>query len=133
MTGYLTHLGLLDVFIILLGLSIGIFAIHGTWHLGRQGNALSPKERVLLQARWASLLRTLSVLTDILPLLGLLGTAFAILNTFLGLGGSINSADIIANFAPGLTTTISGIGFAIINTIIIQTGLSPAFEKRFSN
>lgn len=132
-TGYLTNIGALDIVIILLGVGVAVVSIYGSWILGQTGIAERARDRAALKTRWTSLLRSLSVITDILPLLGLLGTALAILNTFLGLGGAIDSAEIVANFAPALTTTISGIFFAIVNTVIIQSVLTPAFEKRFGN
>lgn len=55
----------------------------------------------------------LLTLSELLPLLGLLGTVFGLLHTFKAVAGiqiddkQINS--IIENFAPALTTTASGI------------------------
>lgn len=67
--------------------------------------------------RWRIMLLSF---TEILPLLGLLGTVIALLNTFYGLGRSETPdlQEMIVTFAPALTTTISGLLGAIINLFL---------------
>ncbi len=66
---------------------------------------------------------------DGLPLLGLLGTVGALLVTFAGMGGETASAAMIANFAPGLTSTVSGLIFAIVNLLALNLALIPAYQR----
>lgn len=130
---YFSNFTLLDAFILLLGAAVAIIAVAGGKSLSRDARIEQKHERHKRRARWQATLRATSVITDILPLLGLLGTALAILNTFMSLGGSIQSTEIVAKFAPGLTTTVSGISMAILNTVLIQIYFAPAFEKRFED
>lgn len=130
-SAYFQNLSGLDVLIWLIGGTIAILSGIGIWWLNRKGRALDRREVELMKARYQALLRFGNVGTDLLPLLGLLGTALAILNTFFGLSGTPDSSEIVANFAPALTTTVSGIGFAIVNTFVIQGFLVPACEQFF--
>ena len=130
-SAYLQNLSGLDFLIFLIGGGIAVFSGIGIWRLNRKGRALDPRELELMRARYQVLLRFGNVGTDLLPLLGLLGTALAILNTFFGLSGTPDSSEIVANFAPALTTTVSGIGFAIVNTFLIQGFLVPAYQQFF--
>lgn len=132
-SAYLTNLTLLDAFILLLGGAVAIVSVYGARTLGNHGANERPREHRERREHWLSTLRIASVITDILPLLGLLGTALAILDTFMNLGGGIQSTEIVAKFAPGLTTTVSGLSMAILNTVLIQTFFAPAFEKRFED
>lgn len=64
----------------------------------------------------------LLMLSELLPLLGLLGTVLALLYTFQGIetvsDGNIDIGQIIRNFAPALTTTASGIICLIPNLLL---------------
>ncbi len=71
------------------------------------------------------------VVTDILPLLGLFGTVAALLVTFANIGPTVAPSEIIANFAPGLTTTVSGLVWAVVNLVVLQTLFVPAQNKVF--
>lgn len=66
--------------------------------------------------------RFLLMLSEILPLLGLLGTVLGLLQTFRAIegsqSGSINIYAIIRDFAPALTTTASGIIMLIPNLFL---------------
>lgn len=63
---------------------------------------------------------TLLNLTELLPLLGLLGTVLALLQTFYGVGKSEapDLQQMFIAFAPALTTTISGLIGAAINILL---------------
>ena len=60
--------------------------------------------------------------SELLPLLGLLGTVLALLETFQNMKplseGNIDITNIIQSFTPALTTTASGIIFLIPNLFI---------------
>jgi MotA/TolQ/ExbB proton channel family len=59
------------------------------------------------------------------PLLGLLGTVAAILQTFSGMTGNITQTEIIRRYAPAITATGSGLFMALINilpTWIVSAG-----------
>jgi hypothetical protein len=131
--GYFHHLSFLDYTIIVVGLIIFLLACHGTRNLKRTGPPGTRTEQVRFKNLWVARQRIMTVITDLLPLAGLLGTALAILNTFLALGGSTDPSHIIPNFAPGLTTTISGIGFAMVNSFVLQAYFNPALEQRFGS
>jgi len=59
------------------------------------------------------------------PLLGLLGTVFAILQTFSSMSDTVTPREIISRYAPAITATGSGLFMALINilpTWIVQMG-----------
>jgi hypothetical protein len=62
--------------------------------------------------------------TELLPVLGLIGTVAAMLNTFsefsVTSGEGVDIAVIIRKFAPALTTTLSGLFMIIINLPLNQ-------------
>lgn len=65
----------------------------------------------------------LLLLTEILPMLGLLGTVISLLNTFKSfqMASGEQTADLsgmIQTFAPAMTTTISGLLMAIPNLVL---------------
>ncbi|MGI5832485.1 MAG: MotA/TolQ/ExbB proton channel family protein [Thermoguttaceae bacterium] len=70
--------------------------------------------------------RTLDLLssaTQLLPLLGLLGTVLAMLGTFSGIGASgkqIDPTKVISDFAPALTTTATGIMCLLFNLFFLM-------------
>lgn len=127
---YFTSAGWPDVFILLLGVFVAAVAIYGTKTLSRS-HAFSKREQEEAKRRWSVAQRWMTVFTDLFPLFGLLGTTLAILHTFLSLNGPIDPSSVMSNFAPGLTTTVSGIFCAVVNTILLQLEFNPAFEKRF--
>src|SRR5262249_59285795 len=59
------------------------------------------------------------------PLLGLLGTVAAILQTFSEMSEKVTPREIIENYAPAITATGSGLFMALINifpTWLVQVG-----------
>jgi len=61
-------------------------------------------------------------LTEILPLLGLLGTVLSILHTFrqfaLDSTGPADFSRVIESFAPALSTTVSGLMGSVVNLVL---------------
>lgn len=115
MDAYWSYLGPMDWFI------IGYGALLTAAHIALIA------ARYLSSALWArqglgECRHFLLALSELLPLLGLLGTVVALLNTFLGIDsapdGSVSIPELIRDFAPALTTTASGIIFVLINLFL---------------
>jgi biopolymer transport protein ExbB/TolQ len=64
--------------------------------------------------RWLS---SLAQAAEWFPLLGLLGTVAGILQTFSAFKGQVSAPDIIAQFAPAITATGSGLFAALLNIL----------------
>jgi len=60
--------------------------------------------------------------TELLPVLGLMGTVMALLNTFAAFDVSegVNIVAVIQKFAPAMTTTLSGLFMVAINLPVNQ-------------
>lgn len=62
--------------------------------------------------------------TELLPVLGLIGTVLAMLNTFSAFDvtqeGGVNVVEIIKRFAPAMTTTLSGLFMVVVNLPLNQ-------------
>lgn len=62
--------------------------------------------------------------TEILPVLGLIGTVVAMLNTFsefeVSAESGVNIAGVIQRFAPAMTTTLSGLFMVVVNLPLNQ-------------
>ena len=60
--------------------------------------------------------------TELLPVLGLMGTVMAMLNTFAAFDASegVNIAVVIQKFAPAMTTTLSGLFMVALNLPLNQ-------------
>jgi len=72
-----------------------------------------------------SFLSGLAQAAEWFPLLGLLGTVAAILQTFSGMGEKVTPREIIRSYSPAITATGSGLFMALINifpTWIVQIG-----------
>ncbi|MGE0434903.1 MAG: MotA/TolQ/ExbB proton channel family protein [Planctomycetota bacterium] len=81
--------------------------------------------RPITHSRLVGLLRFGSFGTELLPLLGIIGTVLALLLTLTDLGNSatFDVRRVATNFAPALSTTVSGLVFAIVNLIVNAFGL----------
>lgn len=113
--------GLLDWILVGWGCGLVIVQLRVALHVRRSKRTLSGNEEKLVL-----LVNRVSVLSiDIFPMLGLLGTVVALLNTFAGIRGQTISTNVIATFAPGLTTTVSGLGAALVNLFVYTLCLSP--------
>jgi flagellar motor component MotA len=75
--------------------------------------------------RLVGLLRFGSFSTELLPILGIIGTCLALLLTLTDLGQSatFDIRQVATNFAPALSTTVSGLVFAVLNLIANAFGL----------
>jgi MotA/TolQ/ExbB proton channel family len=72
--------------------------------------------------RWLS---ALAQAAEWFPLLGLLGTVAAILQTFSSITGQVTPQEIIRKYAPAITATGSGLFMALLNilpTWVVTTG-----------
>jgi hypothetical protein len=123
---YQKNFGIFDYAIVIVGLLVCIrqLIIYSQLKNGiqaRQGPKYDQSRNQLV-----STMRLATLAIDGLPLLGLLGTVGALLVTFAGTGsGGKLANNVIADFAPGLTSTISGIIFAMVNLVIFQILLQP--------
>lgn len=72
-----------------------------------------------------SWLNNLAQAAEWFPLLGLLGTVAAILQTFSSITGTITPQEIIRKYAPAITATGSGLFMALVNILpiwVVATG-----------
>lgn len=117
---YWQAFGPLDRFIWLVGVLLVLFHIGSLgWYVYRHWWRLHPIENF---DTWRA---TLLSFAEILPLLGLLGTVIALLNTFYGLtsygqeGAEVpDVGQIVTTLAPALTTTISGLIWSVFNIFL---------------
>ena len=122
---YLRHFGFWDGLIAALGSSVLAYQIF-MWHQSRTvrlPNQGPTHDQFRIRFVWTMRIATLAV--DGLPLLGLLGTVTALLVTFAGMGGVKLDTNIVASFAPGLTSTITGIFFALANLAVLSLMVQP--------
>ena len=109
-TFYLEHLTTLDWFILGLGAILFVVQILLAWR-AMQWRGLSFDER---PDGWLS---NLAQAAEWFPLLGLIGTVAGILQTFAGINGSMEPAEIINRYAPAITATGSGLLMALLNIL----------------
>ena len=107
---YLTHLVPIDLLILALG--TGLFAIQTLCAF----QALQWENKGFNERpdRW---LTTLAQASEWFPLLGLIGTVAGILQTFAGITGAMEPAEIINRYAPAITATGSGLLMALLNIL----------------
>ncbi|MBQ1455642.1 MAG: MotA/TolQ/ExbB proton channel family protein [Thermoguttaceae bacterium] len=115
MDAYWSYLGPMDWFII--GYGALLMAVHIVLIAARYlSSALWARQGLGVRRQF------LLALSELLPLMGLLGTVVALLNTFLGMDsaadGYVDIPGLIHDFAPALTTTASGIIFVLINLFL---------------
>jgi len=132
MQSYIEHFSWLDILIWLLGGTVFLCQAAAIVLL-RTGVLSSSKPVHLdtLKPRYHLIGRLSSVAVDALPLLGLLGTVAALLVTFTGMAGGPVTSSVVADFAPGLTTTISGLVTALLNLICLQLVYVPTMRNYF--
>lgn len=87
------------------------------------GLALRYRGRSVLFVQGLDRYRTVCLLlTELLPLLGLLGTVLSLMNTFRGFetaaGDAPNMSAMVQAFAPALSTTISGLLMILPNLVL---------------
>ncbi|MGL4461186.1 MAG: MotA/TolQ/ExbB proton channel family protein [Planctomycetia bacterium] len=134
LTLYFKYWSSLDRLILLAGAAVLASQVIGALWL--RGSAPPPAGRVYeaQRSRYLFLARVAAAAVDAFPLLGLLGTVSSLLVAFAGVGaagvGGLRS-NIISDFAPALTTTISGLVTALVNLLVYQLFLLPAVQERF--
>lgn len=116
--GWSTNLSDLDAVIIAFGTVLVVL------HLGILSGAIGVR-RPITHARLVGALRFGSFCTELLPLLGILGTVLALLLTLNNLGtvSTFDVRQVTRDFAPALSTTVSGLVFAIINMLLNALGM----------
>jgi hypothetical protein len=125
---YWKHFSGADYFICLFGIVVAGLQLWAYWQ-ARQSNVKSGPAYVALDRKIEWALRVSGFGIDSLPMLGLLGTVGSLLNTLAGMKGTRLADDAIANFAPALTTTISGLLLSLINLAILELALKPEFQR----
>lgn len=127
---YFANQSFIDCVIWSLGIVVIVWQLRVGYQL-RGGGPRTAAAKQRLQLRYALLLRVASLAVDGLPMLGLLGTVGALLVTFAGIGGGPIRSNVIADFAPGLTTTISGLFWALANLVCLRLVLEPRGNAAF--
>lgn len=129
---YIEYQSGLDLFIHVVGVaSLVLMFIVWSGLFAAERGGVTAGQLGRLKNRALVVRRISGVVTDILPLLGLFGTVAALLVTFANIGPAVAPSEIIANFAPGLTTTVSGLIWAVVNLVVLQTVFIPAQRKVF--
>jgi hypothetical protein len=115
---YLEHLTWMDALILLIGAVLFFLQMLLTFKALRwRGTGFDERSD--------SFLSGLAQAAEWFPLLGLLGTVAAILQTFSGMGEKVTPREIIRSYAPAITATGSGLFMALSNifpTWIVQIG-----------
>lgn len=119
----------LDWFIVILGLVLVVahmIGLRGHW-VGKHVLFVQDLDRY--RVGWLSMV-------ELLPLLGLLGTTFSLMLTFktfqIGAQGEApDLSQMVAAFAPAMSTTISGLGMTVVNLFFnsVLHWLCPRVEK----
>ena len=115
---YLEHLTWMDVLILTIGLCLFILqTILALKALRWRGTGFDERSDAFLSG--------LAQAAEWFPLLGLLGTVAAILQTFSSMSETVTPREIIRSYSPAITATGSGLFMALINifpTWIVQIG-----------
>lgn len=114
MFGYLEYLSWYDRIILTLG---GMAILTQVIFYGMYVMKVADFDRTVM--KW---LDWLSMFFELFPLLGLLGTVFGLLNTFknvkLNSETGLDIGNMLGDFAPALTSTVSGIIALMINLFV---------------
>jgi hypothetical protein len=115
---YLNHLTWMDVLILSVGLVLFVAQmLLALKALRWRGTGFDERPDAFLSS--------LAQAAEWFPLLGLLGTVAAILQTFSEMSEKVTPREIIENYAPAITATGSGLFMALINifpTWLVQVG-----------
>jgi hypothetical protein len=120
MRDYLTRIRTSPMDWLILALGAGLFTLQTilSWRaLQWEGDGFNKAPD-----RWLS---ALAQAAEWFPLLGLLGTVAAILQTFSSITGTVTPQEIIRKYAPAITATGSGLFMALMNilpTWVVTTG-----------
>lgn len=126
---YINNCSFIDVLIIALGVGAIVFQLLQSFGFNKSKSQQlinSPLRQA--KGRAIKVVRFATFAIDSFPLLGLLGTVSSLLVTFAGVKGNTINSNVIADFAPGLTSTISGLVFAILNLAVFNFFLLPSVE-----
>ena len=107
---YVRHMTGLDV--LMLAVGTGLFLVQSLlgWRaLQWRGTAFDERPD-----RWIT---HLAQAAEWFPLMGLLGTVAAILQTFSSITGTVTPQEIISKYAPAITATGSGLFMALVNIL----------------
>lgn len=126
---YGTYFSVIDWTILLLGVAVIWRQLREYIFLKRSSGNLINQDLARAEDRAAKIIRLATLAIDGFPLLGLLGTVASLLVTFAGMKGPQLSTNIIADFAPGLTSTVSGLICSIANLVVFHLLLVPAATK----
>ncbi|MEZ6044255.1 MAG: MotA/TolQ/ExbB proton channel family protein [Planctomycetaceae bacterium] len=124
---YLNHLSFIDWIILVLGGAVLVFQVRERKYLLAHQNSIN-KELLEAKQRASRVFRVTTVGIDGFPLLGLLGTVASLLVTFAGISGNKVTTNVISDFAPGLTSTVSGLACSLVNLVVLQMFLVPVLE-----
>ncbi|TWT80653.1 MotA/TolQ/ExbB proton channel family protein [Planctomycetes bacterium CA13] len=124
---YVQHFSAIDLLIVSLGIATLGFQLQ-EWRFLSANQALINNPFQHAQKRAYRVVRIATLAIDGFPLLGLLGTVASLLVTFAGIKGNHVTSNIIADFAPGLTSTVSGLLCSLANLVFLQLCLAPAVE-----
>jgi hypothetical protein len=112
MRDYLTRIHNSPIDWVILGFGAVLFALQTglSWRaLQWQGEGFDERPD-----RWLS---NLAQAAEWFPLMGLLGTVAAILQTFSSITGTVTPQEIISKYAPAITATGSGLFMALVNIL----------------
>jgi hypothetical protein len=124
---YIEHFSAIDLLIVILGIATLGFQLR-EWRFLAANQALINNPFQEAQRRAYRIVRIATLAIDGFPLLGLLGTVASLLVTFAGIQGNQVTSNIISDFAPGLTSTVSGLFCSLANLGFLQLWLVPAVE-----
>jgi hypothetical protein len=125
---YWNHLSGMDALILTLGAIVFGLQVREYRFLGTSA-AMINQDLANAENRATNIVRVATLAIDGFPLLGLLGTVASLLVTFAGMKSSQAPTNIISDFAPGLTSTVSGLIGSITNLAFFQLGLVPSVAK----
>ena len=126
---YYKHLSAIDFVILLLGGLSLAFQFKESRFLALDTASLINKGLDDAKNRARRVVRVTTLAIDGFPLLGLLGTVASLLVTFAGIKGNHVTTNVISDFAPGLTSTVSGLLCSLVNLAVFQLLLVPAVEE----
>ncbi|MBX3421756.1 MAG: MotA/TolQ/ExbB proton channel family protein [Pirellulaceae bacterium] len=124
---YVKHFSAIDLLIVILGIATLGFQLR-EWRFLSANQSLINNPFQEAQKRAYRVVRIATLAIDGFPLLGLLGTVASLLVTFAGIQGNQVTSNIISDFAPGLTSTVSGLFCSLVNLGFLQLWLTPTVE-----
>ena len=125
---YLQNFGFFDQLVWLLGILAVLYQGWAWWNSREvKANRGPDFDEKFLQLKLGARFANLAI--DGLPLIGLLGTIAALLLTFASMTDGVALGEIIPKFAPGLTSTCSGLLWAVVNLVFFNLLLQPKLQE----